>query len=164
MCKSLPFPPLPWLIDLKHLLGIYLYAVRPVSATCVDAVCADCEQLFFKSTDYRLSQFQHLGVMNSFTNTHKFHMQLLDRWFYMSGAESFARCLHVSTGHKQKRYLCQAHKVNQQEHGSVIQNHNTQAYHCQKVIRSHYLDSYVNKMSLRIFLPLIILRGFTVLS
>lgn len=74
MCKSLPFPPLPWLIDLKHLLGIFLYAVRPVSATCVDAVCADCEQLFFKSTDYRLSQFQHLGVMNSFTNTHKFHM------------------------------------------------------------------------------------------
>lgn len=72
MCKPLPFPPLPQFIDLKHLLGIFLYAGRPVSGICADSVCADCEHLFFKSFDYKLSQFQHLGVMNSSTNTLKF--------------------------------------------------------------------------------------------
>lgn len=125
MCKPLPFPPLPWLMDLKHLLVIFLYAGRSMSGICADSVCADCEQLFFKSFDYRLSQFQHLGVMNSSTNTGKFHIQFWNRWFCNLGSESFARCFHLSTGHKQKRYLCQAHKVNQQEYGSVIQNHNT---------------------------------------
>lgn len=68
MCKLLPIPPLSSLKDLKHLFGIFLCVGRPVSGICADTVLP---QLLSKPIDYRLLQFQHVGILSHSADMHK---------------------------------------------------------------------------------------------